>query len=101
MYNSAFYIPNGASGKLKETGTSYWTAPNADATNATGFSARGAGYYNSAGSTFSSRGHAYFWTGTSVSTNVWFYNLLSNNTNIYHQNNFWRSMGMSIRCVKD
>jgi len=47
-WNALFAACGGsqAGGGLKSTGTTYWDAPNTGATNATGFSARGAGAHN-------------------------------------------------------
>ncbi len=55
-----------AGGPLKQTGTTYWTAPNEGATNSTGFTAIPSGFRDAyAGGTFNALGEkAYFWTST-------------------------------------
>jgi len=52
-----------AGGRLKETGTSHWFSPNADATDAFGFAGRPGGGYN--GTAFQGIGVAgHFWSST-------------------------------------
>lgn len=51
-----------AGGKMKETGTDYWNAPNSGATNSSGFSARGAGYINYLGVYKDFKAFAGYWT---------------------------------------
>ena len=60
-----------AGGKMKDTGTVYWDAPNTGASNSSGFSALPAGefdaYYNPNVFRLLSQ-YAVFWTSTQVST---------------------------------
>lgn len=54
-----------AGGKIKETGTTYWTTPNTGATNETGFNARGAGYRAGTTGMFAAMGrYVFFWSST-------------------------------------
>lgn len=92
-----------AGSKLKEAGTSHWTAPNADATNASGFNAVGGGARDNANG-FEHLGLiGYFWTaeegvggfGTAI------YKKLYNNSGEVGQGDVYQSNAYSVRCVKD
>lgn len=93
-----------AGGKLKEIGTSHWYSPNTGATNSTGFTALGGGYYQAAVSNFiSTKEYGRWWTSSSISTtNAW-----DRNMNYYYNNIFRDAAGakkvdgLSIRCIKD
>lgn len=91
-----------AGGKMKETGTSHWTAPNADATNESGFTALAAGYKDMSTGFQNLKGRAYFWTSKDISS---FYSATSKK--IYHDTPSVISAdveyenGLSVRCVKD
>ena len=60
------YSSNSVGGKLKETGLTYWDAPNTGATNEVGFNARGGGY-RSASQFADLKNTLILWTST-----VWF-----------------------------
>lgn len=94
-----------ASGKLKESGTGHWNAPNAGATNETGFSAIPAGYrygYFWGAGTFYELGlNGYFWTSTEfTNTHSWTRTLSAGNTKVY-RSVFVKNNGFSVRCLKD
>jgi len=88
-------------GKLKETGTTHWTPPNAGATNSTGFTALPGGRR-----TDNEFGHirdfGYFWTSSKTNDIPWIFYL---NYNIESLSAFGlygtETYGNAIRCVKD
>lgn len=90
-----------AGGKLKETGTIHWNAPNADATNESGFSALPGGYRSYVnGAYFSIRDNAGWWTTTALNNEL----ALSYHITLYTtgfvrivENN--KNYGLSIRCI--
>ena len=95
-----------AGGKLKETGTTHWNSPNADATNETGFTALPGGNYGVSASSFSSLGrYAYFWSAAV------YYTVEERHRARYYRLNHYGSYvsryshdkfsGFSVRCVKD
>ena len=88
-------------GKLKETGMTHWSAPNAGATNSSEFTAL-PGYYVAGGSNFSNPPgtHAYFWSATEESGNSQTRTLY----NLYAQIGRaaqLKTNGYSVRCIKD
>lgn len=90
-------------GKLKQTGTTSWNAPNTDATNESGFTVLGAGdrHYNYG--TFDGMGEfAYFWCADehSATYNGWSRGLFYDNSDV-NRGGSHKSWGLSVRCVKD
>jgi uncharacterized protein (TIGR02145 family) len=92
-------------GKLKETGNIHWTAPNTGATNESGFTAlpggcRGtdAGFYllGEVGEWWSTCSDWY--THTEDSRIGWFLKNVNANFEFRPE---WRTMGFSVRCVRD
>lgn len=85
--------------KLKETGTSHWVLTNSYATNETGFTALPAGVRLNNGS----EGVGYcgaWWTATANATDSWMRIIYRNNNAVLRGGNI-KSMGMSVRCIKD
>jgi len=88
-------------GKLKETGTAFWSSPNRGATNETGFSARGGGGRSPSGPFESMKTVGYFWSSTEHKS--WggiFIGLLYNSSNILKTYTL-KTTGNSIRCIRD
>jgi uncharacterized protein (TIGR02145 family) len=97
---------------LKTSGKSDWAAPNSDATNSSGFSARGIGYINRDGNHVETFNSTHFWTnyskyfsgtGTSGST-VWYALILQNNPSYAESENTdvgGDGSAKSVRCVKN
>lgn len=83
-------------GPLKYPGTTYWTIPNTDATNSSGFSGLGSGYRFEDGSFnyFNQRG--YWWTTTSTAS--WYSSFNNANFDITTTS---AKHGLSVRCLKD
>jgi uncharacterized protein (TIGR02145 family) len=91
-----------AGGKMKSVGTSYWLSPNTGATNESGFSALPGGWRNYVGSFYSIKNDAFFWSATEYNgTNAWGRDLYDNNDNVYRDNTGNKSVGASVRCLKD
>jgi uncharacterized protein (TIGR02145 family) len=99
-YNS-FYESYAAGSKLKETGTAHWLSPNADASNASGFTALPSGSHLSDG-TFDNIGYGGFWWTSTENTAVGarYRALNCNNSNVYKQG-IDKKQGFSVRCLKD
>jgi uncharacterized protein (TIGR02145 family) len=95
-----------AGGKLKESGTAHWAAPNLGATNGSGFAALpGGGRYNiySEGGAFADIGYyGYFWSATSSTTasNAYSYDMYFN-LYLVSKDEFSKRDGGSVRCIKN
>jgi uncharacterized protein (TIGR02145 family) len=88
-----------AGGKLKETGTTHWQSPNTGATNESGFSGLPGGD-NRFGS-FSSLGDfGCFWSSTELGPTAWFHFLSYNDASVPRSNET-KSIGFSVRCLRD
>ena len=97
-----------AGGKMKSSGTAYWTSPNLAATNESGFSALPGGYRNNDGSFYVIRGNAFFWSATENDFNYAWNRYLGTSHGIVFRNfdgfniNFGsKSVGASVRCLRD
>jgi uncharacterized protein (TIGR02145 family) len=96
-----------AGGKLKETGTAHWLAPNTGATNEVGFTAVPGGYRLPTVTTpgdpfFVSMGErSYFWSSTpGIGTLSWGQGA-SNVDAIFLRNGYTKTDGVSVRCIKN
>lgn len=93
-----------AGGKLKEAGTVNWQSPNVSATNISGFTALPGGDRGPDGNFYGIGSGGYWWT-TSVGTydveiNAYYRRLLYD-TDDTERLLFRKTMGESVRCVKD
>jgi len=91
-----------AGGKLKETGTSHWLTPNTGATNVYGFTALPAGHRDGAALYRRLGDLAIWWTATEEFSLVysWRRSLEYNTENILKNRNF-KTLGFSVRCIKE
>ena len=100
MLTNQFGTDDIAGGKLKETDTTHWQAPNGSAANEGGFSAIPGGIRGSNGA-FGDQGYfGYWWTSTgSVSTEAW-YRYIGFNEGWVQRLSFGKKQsGFSVRCV--
>jgi uncharacterized protein (TIGR02145 family) len=93
-----------AGGKMKDTGTVYWNAPNTGATNSSGLSILPGGefdaYYNPNQFNLINQ-YAVFWTSTEVSTSKARERYLAYNSAASSIYDWFKVMNYSIRCIKD
>jgi uncharacterized protein (TIGR02145 family) len=90
-----------AGGKMKQSGTTLWNAPNTGADNASGLTVIPAGSRNSDGSFSGIRSNAFFWSSSEDGNNYGCYrNIIFNNNNISRYINY-KSAGASLRCLRD
>jgi uncharacterized protein (TIGR02145 family) len=91
-----------AGGKMKETGTSHWVAPNTGASNSSGFTALPAGGWDISGHYGSLANNSTFLTSTQYSsTNIWGRDLWTGSAYIGRSSNYLKTFGFSVRCIKD
>ena len=90
-----------AGGKLKIKGTEFWEGNNNGASNSSGFRALPGGYRNLSGE-FKHLGEYGFWWSSSVfdDNNAWYRSLYYYSERTY-RNYFRKTIGYSVRCVKD
>lgn len=88
-------------GKMKETGTKHWLAPNAGATNQSGFKALPGGWRNPAGKFLNLGKFAYFWSSWHGGPSSAWYRMLWNRSDNSARNILNRSYGLSIRCIRN
>jgi uncharacterized protein (TIGR02145 family) len=92
----------GTGGKLKATGTTYWTPTNDGATNISGFTGLPGGRCNYWDGGFENRGDfAYFWSSTEYDfIDAWILFLHYNTDDVYKT---WKdpNHGYSVRCLKN
>jgi len=87
-------------GKLKETGTLHWLAPNYGATNSSGFTALPGGYRKPDGSFYGLASDAWFGSSSESGANAWFRRLAYEYAIIYRSSNT-KDYGRSVRCLHD
>jgi uncharacterized protein (TIGR02145 family) len=91
-----------AGGKMKETGTTHWTAPNTNATNSSGFTGLPGGFRDSYGGTFGLNSYGDFWSAEEYYWDTaWQASLGFNSEDLFHQGNYTKKYGVSVRCLKD
>ena len=90
-----------AAGKLKETGTAAWSAPNTGATNESGFTGLPGGNRRADGSFFSMGEIGYWWSATQLSATHARSRTLNYNSNSVSRLNNAKELGFSVRCVLD
>jgi hypothetical protein len=91
-----------AGGKMKNIGTTYWNSPNTGATNESGFFVLPGGARNIDGSFGSIRNLAFFWSATEYGSNyAWYRALFLYDGNVDRGNFYGKSVGASVRCLKN
>jgi uncharacterized protein (TIGR02145 family) len=90
-----------AGGKMKEVGFVHWDSPNIGATNESGFTGMPAGDRNYQGN-FANIGEVgvFYSSSESINNQVYFFEILTHNVEGYITD-FYPSLGMSVRCVRD
>ncbi len=90
-----------AGGKMKEVGLSHWAAPNASATNQSGFTALPGGQRFKDG-VFKEITHSGSWWSSVFDDNTFSWNifLIDENGEAFI-NNYWKKTGFSVRCLKN
>ena len=91
---------NIAGGKLKSTGTQYWTNPNQGATNATGFSGLPGSYYDGL-PWFNTGIIGHYWSSTEQSAGSAYDFVLTYNNTIFGEWADEKKFGFSVRCLSD
>ena len=89
-----------AGGKLKETGYTHWEEPNTGANNESGFTARGSGNMSQNGDYFSLKLAFKMWTSTENGIQSIRMQILNTSSNTAFGTKP-RTMGFSVRCIKD
>jgi len=90
-----------AGAKLKESGTSHWSTPNAGATNSTGFTALPGGSRNSDGTFYNFGTYGIWWMSTEYSAkNAWYGFMYYNDSDSDNYNDL-KFIGFSVRCIRD
>jgi uncharacterized protein (TIGR02145 family) len=93
---------NEAGGKMKSTGTTYWSYQSTATNNSSGFSALPGGYRNLDGSFTNIRDNALFWSDTENENNTAWTRYLFNYFDFLSRNNTYnKSFGASVRCLRD
>jgi uncharacterized protein (TIGR02145 family) len=95
-------LPNSAGGALKNVGSRYWSAPNPNATNVSGFSAiPNGGRANSGAFSSSNDRTASYWYASQVGPGMGFFLELAYTQDFAVRNAYWAEYGVCIRCVQD
>lgn len=96
--------PGIAGGKMKETGTNHWNAPNTGATNSVGFTAVGGGFRGPDGIFYTLKEHGSYW-GTANNTQdpacVYLYNTSANVISEVSPIDRTSGIAFAVRYVKD
>ena len=90
-----------AGSKMKSTGTQYWTSPNSDATNSSGWSGLPGGFRYYSGTFFTIGSYGYWWSSTEGGTDdAWNRSLYFDVSDVYRYGGN-KTNGFSVRCLKD
>jgi len=89
-----------AGGKLKEMGNAHWIGDNSTSTNETGFTARPGGYRSIDGE-FRNVGEIGWWWSATEKYSYSAYRIDIQYDNATHQGDHLKTLGNSVRCVRD
>lgn len=92
---------SGASGKLKEAGTTHWNSPNLYANNTSLFTALPGGYRFTYGNYYGISEYGYWWSSSEDITNRAFSRHLCYDNFGTYRNALNKHYGLSVRCIKD
>jgi uncharacterized protein (TIGR02145 family) len=92
---------NVAGSKLKETNTTHWSSPNSGATNETGFTALPGGFRNNDPAFGNIGNFGYFWTATEIDAGTAWEHIMGYNFINVISSPDDKTVGFSVRCVKD
>jgi uncharacterized protein (TIGR02145 family) len=90
-----------AGGKMKESGTGHWNAPNTGATNSSGFTGLGSGTRSSSGGFFGLLYTGYFWSSSPSGGYAWVRVLGNVNADVFRNYGYTQRYGFAVRCVGD
>jgi len=96
----AYLGNNPIAGKLKEVSTLHWKSPNSDASNASGFTALPSGSRNGEYFDFDG-GYGSWWSASESSETESGILMLYYGDKYIYRNEYLKSTGSSVRCVKD
>jgi uncharacterized protein (TIGR02145 family) len=92
---------NLAGGKMKETGTSHWKAPNDSTTNTSGFTGLPGGWRDGVGSTGPVGYEGFWWSSTkNFSSDSWGIGMIYDDVAL-QTSTYFNTDGRSVRCIKD
>jgi uncharacterized protein (TIGR02145 family) len=88
---------------MKSVGTAYWISPNTGATNESVFSALPGGFRDKFGSFVNIRNNAFFWSAPELANSLfaWGRYLATGDGNVYRDYSSDKSVGASVRCLRD
>ena len=95
------FLGSTAGGKMKETGTAHWMDPNVDATNSSGFTGLPGGYRSETGQFCYINYLGLWWTSTEFNLSSAWYRRLLCYSNFLDWWRFTKTMGFSVRCIKN
>ena len=88
-------------GKLKEPGFEHWSTNNDNATNVTGFTARGSGRRDYYGGFENQKANTQFSTSSSLTDELTTYSLWYAGGNLNRKTDELKMVGLSVRCLKN
>jgi len=90
-----------AGGKIKENGTTHWSAPNTGATNESGFSALPSSYRRRNGEFYGMKNYGNWWSSTEFTSSLaWSWALYHDGAFIARHDSD-KKYGFAVRCIKD
>jgi uncharacterized protein (TIGR02145 family) len=89
-----------AGGKLKETGTEHWDLPNSEATNETGFTARGGGWRDRDGAFWYQFANSYWWSQSALNNDSAWSRQLTNDSGRMNRFSEHKKRGFYVRCIE-
>jgi uncharacterized protein (TIGR02145 family) len=91
-----------AGGKMKQSGTETWSAPNTGATNESGFTVLPGSFRDYMGAFSTPLGQrGSIWTSTPNGSYAWDYSLFYNTDDVIRSNGALKTNGFSVRCIKN
>ena len=90
-----------AGGKLKDAGTTRWTTPNTGATNSSGFVGLPGGNRYNNGTFYYVGTEGYFWSSTEANTASAWYRIMYYSSGNVFRGSTTKTLGFSVRCIRD